>query len=396
MEYKRSQYKQVTERLKESRLRLQVIIGPRQVGKSTLIHQVLDTINMPFDAYNADDVVNPGQTWLSMVWEKSRMKLKQGNESERLLVIDEIHKVPNWSETVKAEWDRDTMNKTNLKVVLLGSSRMLLMQGLSESLMGRYELIRLPHWSFIEMRDAFGWTIEQYIYFGGYPGAAPYIQDLARWRQYVLDSLIEPSIAKDVIYSTRILKPQLLRQLFEIGSSYSGQLLALKKIAAQLQDVGNLTTLAGYLELLDQAGLLVGLQKYAQDKARKYNSIPKFQVHNSALRNVYDDYTSDVAMVNPEIWGRFVESAVGAYLVSQAPIYGYHVYYWRDASNEVDFVLRRNTRTVAIEVKSGRRQKNQGLVLFAEQFKPWRSIVVGGDGFTVEEFLSMPLDKLFC
>lgn len=396
MEYKRSQYQQVTERLKEPRLRIQVIIGPRQVGKSTLIRQVLDTINMPFDAYNADDVVNLSQTWLSMVWEKSRMKLKQGNEPERLLVIDEIHKITNWSETVKAEWDKDTMTKTNLKVILLGSSRMLLMQGLTESLMGRYELIRLPHWSFTEMRDAFGWTVEQYIYFGGYPGTAPYIRDLARWRQYVLDSLIEPSIAKDVIYSTRILKPQLLRQLFEIGSSYSGQLLALKKITAQLQDAGNLTTLAGYLELLDQAGLLGGLQKYAQDKARKYNSIPKFQVHNSALRNVYDDYTPDVAMVNPEIWGRFVESSVGAYLVSQAPIYGYYVYYWRDASNEVDFVLRRNTRVVAIEVKSGRRQKNQGLVLFNEQFKPWRSIVVGGDGFTVEEFLSMPLDNLFC
>lgn len=395
MEYKRAQYQQVTERLQEPRLRIQVIVGPRQVGKSTLIHQVLDSIQIPFDAYNADDVVTPGQTWLSMVWEKSRMKLKQGNEQERLLVIDEIHKIPNWSETVKAEWDKDTFTKTNLKVVLLGSSRMLLMQGLSESLMGRYELIRLPHWSFTEMRDAFGWTVEQYIYYGGYPGAAPYVNDWARWKQYVLDSLIEPSIAKDVIYSTRILKPQLLRQLFEIGSSYSGQLLALKKIAAQLQDVGNLTTLAGYLELLDQAGLLSGLQKYAQDKARKYNSVPKFQIHNSALRNVYDDYTPQVAMANPEVWGRFVESAIGAYLVSQAPIYGYKVYYWREGSNEVDFVLRRNTRTVAVEVKSGRRRLNQGLVLFNEQFKPWRSIVVGGDGFTEEEFLSISPGDLF-
>lgn len=395
MEYKRAQYQQVMERLLEPRLRIQVIVGPRQVGKSTLIHQVLDNIQIPFDAYNADDVVTPGQTWLSMVWEKSRIKLKQGNEQERLLVIDEIHKIPNWSETVKAEWDKDTFTKTNLKVVLLGSSRMLLMQGLSESLMGRYELIRLPHWSFTEMKDAFGWTIEQYIYFGGYPGAAPYVNDLTRWKQYVLDSLIEPSIAKDVIYSTRILKPQLLRQLFEIGSSYSGQLLALKKIASQLQDVGNLTTLAGYLDLLNQAGLLSGLQKYAQDKARKYNSVPKFQVHNSALRNVYDDYTPQNAMANPEVWGRFVESAIGSYLVSQASVYGYKVYYWREGADEVDFVLRRNTRTIAIEIKSGRRQINRGLILFNEQFKPWRSIVVGGDGFTAEEFLSMSLDELF-
>lgn len=395
MGYKRSQYQLVIDRLNEPRLRLQVIIGPRQVGKSTLIRQVLETTNIPFDAYNADDIPNAGQLWLSTVWEKSRLKIKQGNESERLLVIDEIHKIPNWSETIKAEWDRDTFTKTPLKVVLLGSSRMLLMQGLSESLMGRYELIRLPHWSYTEMRDAFGLSIEQYIYFGGYPGAAPYINNISRWKQYVLDSLIEPSIAKDVIYSTRILKPQLLRQLFEIGCCYSGQLLALKKIVAQLQDAGNLTTLAGYLKLLDQAGLLVGLQKYAQDTARKYNSVPKFQVHNSALRNVYEDILPDEGLVNHDIWGRMVESAIGAYLVSQAPIVGYQVFYWRDNSDEVDFVLRKNTKIVAIEVKSGRRNLNKGLVLFNEQFKPWRSVVIGGDGFSIEEFLSMPLDLLF-
>ncbi len=395
MEYKRIQYQQVIDRLNEPRLRLQVIIGPRQVGKSTLMRQVLEAISIPFDAYNADDVVNPGQMWLSMVWEKARLKMKQGNEKERLLVIDEIHKIPNWSETVKAEWDKDTFTQTQLKVVLLGSSRMLLMQGLSESLMGRFELIRLPHWSFTEMREAFGWTIEQYIYYGGYPGAAPYINDFVRWKQYVLDSLIEPSIAKDVIYSTRILKPQLLRQLFEIGCSYSGQLLALKKIAAQLQDAVNLTTLAGYLGLLDQAGLLCGLQKYAQDTARKYNSVPKFQVYNSALHNVYDDLTLAQAESNPDVWGHLVESAIGAYLVSQASVYGYQVYYWRDNINEVDFVLKRNAKVVAIEVKSGRRQLNQGLVLFNEQFKPWRSLVVGGDGFSAEDFLSIPLEELF-
>ena len=123
------------------------------------------------------------------------------------------------------------------------------------------------------MKECFGWTLQQYVYYGGYPGAARYINDDTRWRNYVKDSLIEPSISKDILMDTKIMKPQLLRQLFEIGSDYSGELLSLTKVAAQLQDAGNVTTLAGYLHLLDECGLLCGLQKYAEDDARKYNSV---------------------------------------------------------------------------------------------------------------------------
>ncbi len=334
MEYKRSYYQQVKERLLEQRLRLQVIVGPRQIGKTTLIGQVLKDIDIPYDSHTADDAGTNVNDWLTSVWENARLKMHARKTDEFLLVIDEIQKISNWSETVKAEWDKDTRGNRNLKVVLLGSSRTLIMQGLTESLAGRFELIRLPHWTYTEMHEAFGWSIEQYIYYGGYPGTTNYINDPKRWRQYVKDSLIEPSITRDVLFSTKIAKPQLLRQLFEIGCSYSGELLSLTKITAQLQDAGNVTTLANYLNLLNEAGLLGGLQKFANDKARKYNSIPKYQVHNSALRNAYEETPFNEAIMDSKIWGRLTESAIGAFLISQSQICDFDLYYWRN-KNEV-------------------------------------------------------------
>lgn len=395
MEYKRAQFEEVLDRINEPRGKMQVIVGPRQVGKSTLIGQALAECKIPFDSYSADDVVGVTANWLVEVWETQRMKMVARGESKRLVVIDEIQKIQNWSETVKAEWDRDTREKRELIVVLLGSSRMLIEKGLTESLAGRFELIRLSHWTYTEMKDCFGWTLFQYVYYGGYPGAAQYINNEVRWRNYVKDSLVESSIAKDVLMDTKIMKPQLLRQLFEIGSSYSGELLSLTKVAAQLQDVGNVTTLAGYLHLLDECGLLCGLQKYAEDDARKYNSVPKFQVYNNALRNVYADEDYSDVIENPKSWGRYVESAIGAYLVSQAQILDYKVYYWREKGDEVDFVLVRRRKKVAIEVKSGRRTTNAGLAKFTGAYKPFRALVVGSGGLSFEEFLSMDLNLLF-
>lgn len=395
MEYKRAQFQEVLARIDEPRSKLQIIVGPRQVGKTTLIGQVLQACTLPFDSYSADDIPGASSDWLSQIWETQRMRMLAKAESRRLLVIDEVQKIQNWSETVKAEWDRDTRERRDLVVVLLGSSRMLIEKGLTESLMGRFELIRLTHWTYLEMKTCFGWSLPQYIYFGGYPGAAQYVGDEQRWRNYVKDALIEPSIAKDVLMDTKIMKPQLLRQLFELGSNYSGELLSLTKIAAQLQDAGNVTTLAGYLHLLDECGLLCGLQKYAADQARRYNSVPKLQVYNNALRNVYADVDFSEALEDPKAWGRCVESAIGAYLVSQASVKGYEVYYWRDNKDEVDYVLRRRGRLVALEVKSGRRTTNAGLPKFTASFHPHRALVIGSGGLSVEEFLSLDLDALF-
>lgn len=395
MKYKRAPFTEILHRINEPRGKMQVIVGPRQVGKSTLIGQILEECTLLFDSYSADDVTGVSADWLAQVWESQRMKMSARGESKRLMVIDEIQKIKNWSETVKAEWDRDTREKRELVIVLLGSSRMLIEKGLTESLAGRFELIRLSHWTYTEMKDCFGWSLQQYVYFGGYPGAAQFINNENRWRNYVKDSLIEPSISKDILMDTKIMKPQLLRQLFELGSSYSGELLSLTKIAAQLQDTGNVTTLAGYLHLLDECGLLCGLQKFAEDDARKYNSVPKFQVHNNALRNVYIDDDFSEVIEDPKLWGRYIESAIGAYLVSQAQINDYKVYYWRDHKDEVDFILVRRKKKIAIEVKSGRRTTNQGISVFTKTYKPYKALIIGSGGLSFEEFLSMDINLLF-
>lgn len=394
MEYKRKQYDVVMERIKESRLHIQVLMGPRQVGKSTLMDQVLSEIDMPNYLYNADGVDTNDSDWISRTWQAVRNAMLLSQSKEALLVIDEIQKIENWSEIVKREWDLDTRNNLNLKVVLLGSSRLMLRKGLTESLAGRFEIIRMGHWSYKEMNEAFGTTIDEWIYYGGYPGAQRYTTNFTRWRNYIKDSLVAPSIEKDVIMTANIYKPALMKQLFELGCSYSSELLSLTKILGQLQDAGNVTTLATYLSILDECNLLVGLYKYANDEARKRQSIPKLQVYNNALLTAYRGNGYEKDRIDPQVWGRWVESAIGAYLLDVAIENDCNLYYWRDKNDEVDYILERRGAVLAIEVKSGRRGMNSGLPKFNERYKPYNSIVVGTNGISLEDFLSSDIMRL--
>ena len=385
MEYKRKQYDVVMERIKEPRLHIQVLMGPRQVGKSTLMDQVLSEIDMPYYLYNADGVDPNDSDWISRTWQAVRNAMLLSQSKEALLVIDEIQKIENWSEIVKREWDLDTRNKLNLKVVLLGSSRLMLRKGLTESLAGRFEIIRMGHWSYKEMHEAFGTTIDEWIYYGGYPGAQRYTTNFTRWRNY---------IETDVIMTANIYKPALMKQLFELGCSYSSELLSLTKILGQLQDAGNVTTLATYLSILDECNLLVGLYKYANDEARKRQSIPKLQVYNNALLTAYRGNGYEKDRIYPQVWGRWVESAIGAYLLDVAIEHDCNLYYWRDKNDEVDYILERRGAVLAIEVKSGRRGMNSGLPKFNERYKPYNSIVVGTNGISLEDFLSSDIMRL--
>lgn len=380
---------------------MQVLAGPRQVGKSTLVGQVLQDISIPYSLEVADAVEPKDSDWIRRVWEGARTTMMLRGESERLLVIDEIQKIDNWSEMVKREWDEDTRKHVNLKVVLLGSSRLLLKRGLTESLAGRFELIRLGHWSYQEMHDAFGVTLDEYIYFGGYPGAAHMIGDEKRWRKYIKDSLVTSAIEKDVLMTSNIYKPALMKQLFELGCGYSAEILSLTKMMGQLQDAGNVTTLASYLEILDQCALLTGLQKYANDDARKRGSIPKYQVYNNALLTAYKGRSFQTDRTDTMSWGCWVESAVGAHLLSMAEEADYQVYYWRESAKskgekdmEVDFIIVNDGEVTAIEVKSGRRGMNSGLPSFREAFHPKKSFVVGSGGVSLEDFLRCDIELL--
>lgn len=393
--YERSYLKQIKSRMEEPRKFIQVILGPRQVGKTTMVNQLLSQLPIPYTNESADAISATNSAWIMQAWETARLKMKASGASEYLLVIDEIQKIDNWSEVVKQQWDKDTREKVNIKVILLGSSRLLIQKGLTESLAGRFEAFYLGHWSFAEMEAAFGWSIEQYIYFGGYPGSATLINDEERWKNYIKDSLIETSISKDILMLTRIDKPALLKRLFELGCLYSGQILSYTKIIGQLQDAGNTTTLANYLKLLSDCGLLGGLEKYAGSVIRQRSSSPKFQVYNNALLTSQNDETYSTTIVNPKLWGRLVESSVGAHLLNHAVSERYNLYYWREGNNEVDFILEKGNKVIGLEVKSGASAENEGMAIFNEKFHPAKVLLVGTGGIPYEDFLKINPKELF-
>ncbi|MDD4438851.1 MAG: ATP-binding protein [Tissierellia bacterium] len=391
----RSYLETVKKRIQEPRKFIQVILGPRQVGKTTMITQLLSQLSIPNLYESADAISVTNSAWLTQVWETARLRIKVSGATEYLIVIDEIQKIDNWSEIVKQHWDKDTREKINIKVILLGSSRLLIQRGLTESLAGRFETMYLGHWTYAEMREAFGWSIEQYVYFGGYPGSAILIDDEERWKNYIKDSLIETSISKDILMLTRVDKPALLKRLFELGSLYSGQVLSYTKIIGQLQDAGNTTTLANYLKLLSDCGLLGGLDKYAGDIIRKRGSSPKFQVYNNALITSQANDTYEKAIINPELWGRLVESSVGTHLINNSISERYNLYYWREGNHEVDFILEKGDKVIGLEVKSGMKAENTGMGVFAEKFHPGKVLLVGTGGIPYEEFLKINPSELF-
>jgi len=375
--------------LVEPRRFIQVVAGPRQVGKSTLVQQATETLPLPLRYASADEPMLRGPDWIAQQWEAARLLI--ASPEGAVLVLDEIQKIPAWSETVKRLWDEDTRCKRPLKAVLLGSAPLLIAQGLTESLAGRFETIAVSHWSLAEMRTAFGWSLDEFVFYGGYPGAAPLIGEPARWARYVADSLIETSISRDVLLLNRVDKPALLRRLFELVCRYSGQVLSYTKMLGQLQDAGNTTTLAHYLTLLAGAGMVCGLPKFAGDVARSRASSPKLQVLNTALMTVISGLTLDEARSDREFWGRLVESAAGAHLANAAMRGECALHYWRDGNLEVDFVVQTGPRVIAIEVKSGRAPlAHAGTAAFAQAFKPQRSLLVGGDGIALEDFLLQP------
>lgn len=393
--YKRAEYHKIKSRLEEDRKFIQVVTGARQIGKSTVVKQVLKDIELPYQFFSADNVPASNTAWISNCWAAVR-SLKENNAWDCvILVIDEIQKIANWSEAVKKEWDDDTFNDRNIKVLLLGSSRVLLEKGLSESLAGRFEEIRMSHWGYKEMKDCFGLSLNQYIFYGGYPGAASLIGDNDRFEQYIQSSIIDATINKDILMDTPISKPALLRQTFELGSAYSGNILSLNKMLGSLQDAGNTSTLSSYINLLNESGLLCGLQKYSIDMSRRKASIPKFQVYNNALKMVYNPLTFEQAIMDRKTWGHIFESAIGAYLVSQAFVHRFNVYYWRERNDEVDFILQKKSSLVAIEVKSNAEKRTEGLEKFKQMFNPKSSFIVGDGGISAEDFFSMDLNKLF-
>ena len=395
--YNRAQLSVLKSRMAEPRRTIHVVMGPRQVGKSTMIDQFVEKATVPYSLFSADGVGKTNTDWISEKWHEVRTRMMLYNETEHILIIDEIQKIVGWSEIVKKEWDQDTREKRNLKVILLGSSRLLIQKGLEESLDGRYEALKMGYWEWEEMRDAFGFTMEQFIYFGGFPGLAPYINDEDRWRKMMEDSIISPILNHDILDNEEIRNPPLLRQVFELGSIYSAQEISLTKMQGVVNS-GTVPTISSYLRILDETMLIKPLQKYDNSAIKTKNSIPKLQAYNNAFRNSYCQQTFEEALMNKTEWGRQVESAVGAYLAGRAILDGFELLFWRDEKkNECDYVLKKGECLIAIEVKSGHADNIDGYHAFMKKFEKniVNSFIVGPEGLPLEDFFRLNIPSLF-
>ena len=368
---------------------IQVVAGPRQTGKSTAIAQALEQVDKPAHLASADDVIAPDVEWLRTEWQQAR-NLQRDSGRPAVLVLDEVQKVYGWPNAVKGLWDADQREGRPLKVVLSGSSSLLLRKGLEDSLKGRFEVLRSTHWGLAECREAFGFTLDDFLFFGGFPGAARLAGDERRWRAYMRDSIIEPTISNDVLEQEDVRKPALMRALFGLGARFSGQELSYNKMLGQLQDAGNTTTLAHYLTLLDKAGVLRGLEKYHPKAVERKKSSPRLMVYDTALMTAASGRAKELLLGDSELRGHLVESAVGARLLALESDLGFDVKWWREGGDEVDFVLAGEGRLAAIEVKSGRTKSQGGMAAFLRAYPEATRIVVGGSAagaVTVEDFL---------
>lgn len=395
--YQRRHLDILKSRMAEPRRRMQIVMGPRQVGKSTLVGQFTEGISVPFDFFAADGVNRFDSSWIPNKWQQVRMRMDIHSEQEHILIIDEVQKIRGWSEQVKKEWDEDSRSHRNLKVILLGSSRLLLQKGLEESLEGRFETIKMGYWDWREMHEAFGFSMDEYVYFGGFPGLAPDIQDEDRWRNLMEDSIISPILTRDILEIEEIRNPALLRQVFELACIESAKELSLTKMQGTMNS-GTVPTIKNYLDILNKSMIVQPLQNYSPSRVKEKQSVPKMQVFNNAFRNRFGTFSFDEARVDPAEWGRLVESAVGAHLANRAMTDDYELFYWRnERRQECDYVLRKGQALVAIEVKSGSVDKTVGFEKFKERFadKVTAAFIVGPHALPLDDFFIMDLKSLF-
>lgn len=383
--YERSFVTTLSDRLRESRRFIQVVIGPRQTGKSTGVSQALGKLSAPVVEYAFDRPRDRRSAKLEEIWGQAREML--GSSPEVILSLDEIQKVPDWSSTVKFLWDEDTRRGNNIKVVATGSSALTLRGGMAESLKGRFEEIASTQWTLAECRDAFGYSLDDFLFFGGYPGAAALKDEPDRWFAYMHDSIIEPTITQDVLEMETVKKPALLRALFEIGAMYSAREISYRKLLGQLDDRGNTEVISHYLDLLSHAGLLSGLRKYDEKPLRSKTSSPRLLVHDTSLMTAASEEDAEALFANPAQKGHLIETAAGAYLLERSRQERFSVRWWRDRNDEVNFVITKGRKRTAIEVKGGHTRRTKGLGAFVEKYPGTYVLIVGAESCPLEEFL---------
>ena len=373
---RKRQFEEIVKKLSRGPRFIQAIIGPRQTGKTTLALQLKKSWKGPC-IYETADV--PGAENRNWIMELNEAAVKESNDKkkESLLIIDEIQKIPGWSDALKYVYDKNERNRVRVRIIILGSSALLMQRGLTESLAGRFEVNRHSHWSFEECRDFYKFNLNDYIYYGGYPGAAKIRKDAKRWQAYIKDSIIETVIAKDVLLMNPVTKPALLRQAFALCLHHPAEIFSYQKMLGQLQDAGNTTTIAFYLRLMANAFFLVPVEKYSGNRVKQKGSSPKVISLDNSIINVVNNRNYGEVMRDLAYKGRLFENAVGSRLYWLAQEEGWEIFYWRERDFEVDYVLSKGDKIVAVEVKSGYPGKAQSaLDVFARKYKNVKKIVI--------------------
>ncbi len=355
---------------------IQIIIGPRQVGKTTSILDYLKRKHHNNYHFHSADTLSGNISWVSQIWHQAR------NE-KKLLVIDEVQKIENWAEIIKKLWDEEQREKKPIRCVLLGSSSLDLQVGLSESLTGRFQLNFAYQWSFAESKEGYGLNFEEYLKFGGYPASYQLRDDPIQWRSYIRHSILDTVIEKDILIHHKVKSAALFRQAFDLLISYPAQEISFTKLLGQLQNKGNTDLIKGYIQLFEGAFLLKALNKFSLNQLRKRNSSPKILPLCPAF-----SYVAEMEEYNSEMKGHVFESLVGSILLRT----GLDLYYWREGQYEVDFVLNYGKKIWAIEVKSGRKRKMQGLNQFIKKFPNAIPVIITLENY--HELEAQPLKLL--
>jgi hypothetical protein len=312
-------------------------------------------------------------------WAEAEARAGQGNA---VLLLDEIHHLSDWAARLKSHWDRARRRHIPIHVVATGSSALRVATGSRESLAGRFERLTLSHWPAAALVEAFHLSPREaahnFVRFGSYPGAVEFQQNFARWRDYLRDAIIEPAIGRDVLALGTVRRPALLRQVFAIATGAPAQIMSLQKMQGQLQDRGALETVAHYLALLQDAYLVVPLEKYAIQVHRRRASPPKLVVLNNALLSATHPNGPPDPAREPDRFGFWVENACLAFAINQDQ----QVTYWREEPQEVDAILDGSWGKWAVEVKTGKFdiQALRGLLEFCRRNSAFTPLVISAPG----------------
>lgn len=385
-------YQSVVSALANNNSKILIVEGPRQAGKTTMVQRALNELGLKATYANADNEYTDNRLFIHNAWEKKRR-----SANSQLIVLDNIQHIRNWSTLLQAEYEADMAIGKQPRVVLIAASCAPFYRDMETDFMQQNStILRLSLWTWADMRDAFGWSLDQYIFFGGYPGLGEIVAKGRPWRNYVRSKLIEPALTNDILIDVRLYKPHVLLQILEEGISYQGEVRSLNGILENTDGAGNTIILSTYLEFLHNAHILYAIRKYSEMMDRRRASIPKMQVHGNAIAAYYKNWRFPKTLQQDKKRHEILLSAVGAHLLNRSFLEGYKITCFWDRYSSIDFIIS-DSRGRDILINLCRPKADNALAYFTRHYGSFRTILVGDGGqMSVEEILDCTIADLFC